>query len=62
MRRITITLDDDVLKEIQKMRGQLLIEKNIDKNYTQVINELCREGLNHLKFHEPSPHKVADVT
>ena len=44
MKRKTITFDKDVYNAIQERRGKLLIE-GIEKNFTEMVNELLREVL-----------------
>jgi len=45
MKRITITLEDDVEKGIMEHMGRSLLEKHKDKTWTEAINELLRVAL-----------------
>ena len=45
MKRITITLEDDVEKGIMEHIGRSLLEKHKDKTWTEAINELLRVAL-----------------
>ncbi len=42
--RKTVTFDNEVHDEIQRRRGELLIAR-IEKNFTEMVNELLREVL-----------------
>lgn len=43
MKRITITLEDGVVKHIQKLRAEHLIETNTDVSFSKMVNECLKE-------------------
>ena len=42
MKRITVSLDDDVVSYIQRWRGKALMH-GVEKSFSQCVNELCKE-------------------
>lgn len=43
MKRITVSLDDNIVKEIQKLRAEHLIDTNKDVSFSQMVNDCLNE-------------------
>ena len=43
MKRITVSLDDNIVKEIQKLRAEHLIDTNEDVSFSQMVNDCLNE-------------------
>jgi len=46
--RRTITFEPKLFKAIQEKRGKLLID-GVEKNFTEIVNDLCEKGLDHFE-------------
>lgn len=49
MPRKTVTFEAKLFKAIQRERGVLLME-GVEKNFTEIVNDLCKKGLRHYDF------------